>query len=60
MKVNFDNLFFNHANYFSLLEVLPFLAKVFDDENERNEFMEHVRSELRSSVNMLKLKLSKR
>ena len=50
MKVNFDKLFFNHANYFSLLESLPKISMVFETENERNEFEDAVRKEIRSRL----------
>ena len=46
MNINFDRLLANHDRYFSLLEVLPFLAKVFESEKERDEFVELVKENI--------------
>jgi len=47
MKVNFDRLLSNHRHYLSLMESLPYLAEVFDDETKQSEFVESVLSEIR-------------
>ena len=50
MNINFDRLLSNHTSYFSLLETMPFLAKVFDDDKERDEFVATVRKHVRLCI----------
>lgn len=50
MKINFENLLNNYQIYLGLLEVLPFLGKVFDTEQEKTEFIEASREFIRSRI----------